>query len=619
MAKAQRVLSIEIGYSLTQVCEMDFNTKKPKVYGVFSMKTPEGVLNDGYIKVTDEFIRDLKSYIAANAMNAKNVIFVVSSTKIANREATIPAVKLNKVRDLLMSNITDYFPVDPTMYQFSHNIMDTVVDENKNKQYRVMIMAAPSDIMTGYYDLARALGLDLLSIDYSGNAIYQALRGRVSTGVNLTVKIDERSSLLTVTNNGIITMQRSGIYGADQVVDIMMETDIYGEPLSYEAAVKTLRRNNMVMKADEMESLEQKEAEAAELERAHREAVTMAEITGDNAAVASAAMAARQADANIKMLRLRRDVTSAYEQLINSIVRVIDYYNSKNRDAAIDNIIITGIAADFWGFAELLSADLGRNVEVLRNLVGTSVEQGMHLQDVSLGDYITVIGAGLSEVGFMPANAGKETKKGSGLSTSSIDTGKVAIVVGAVAAVVTIGILAYYVPAYFMAQTQNKNLLEKKAQLEPVQDTYNEYMSVKGDYDYVLAIKGATDNYNSKMYEMFKFLEKILPKSTEIQNMDVTTDTMSITVRVDNKREAAATIMALREYEDFADVSVTFVDMATDDQASMESGYRKDYVEFTATCTYGFNPILEEAEAEGDNVATEDSAEATETEESVSE
>ena len=48
MAKAQRVLSIEIGYSMTQVCEMDYQSKRPKVYGVFSMKTPEGVIQDGF-------------------------------------------------------------------------------------------------------------------------------------------------------------------------------------------------------------------------------------------------------------------------------------------------------------------------------------------------------------------------------------------------------------------------------------------------------------------------------------------------------------------------------------------------------------------------------------------
>ena len=130
MAKAkQRVLSIEIGYSLTQVCEMDYQSKHPKVYGVFSMKTPEGILNDGYVKLNDTFIQELKSYLAANSFQAKKVIFTVSSTKIASREAIIPEVKENKVRDMIITNITDYFPVDPSMYQFAHTVMESFTDK----------------------------------------------------------------------------------------------------------------------------------------------------------------------------------------------------------------------------------------------------------------------------------------------------------------------------------------------------------------------------------------------------------------------------------------------------------------------------------------------------------
>jgi len=604
MARAQKVLSIEVGYSLTQVCEMDFQAKKPKVYGVFSMKTPEGILNDGYIRVTDEYVRDLKSYIAANGMTAKNVIFAVTSTKIANREAAIPAIKRNKVADLIMSNITDYFPVDPTMYQFAHTIMDTVTDETGNKQYRVMVMASPSDILEGYYELAKLLDLNLVSIDYSGNSIFQALRSRVANGVNLTVKIDERSSLITVTNNGVITMQRSGIYGADQIVDIMMDTDIYGERLTYEAAVKTLRRNNMVMREEELAILEEKEMEAAELDRAHREAVTMAEITGDSSGVAQAATAARQADANIKMMRLRKDVTGAYEQLINSIVRVIDYYNSKNRDAAIDNIIITGMAADFWGFSDMLSGELGKNVEVLRNLMGMGAEvgQGLHLQDVSLGDYITVIGAGLGSVGFMPASAVVEGKAKKTKSSASLSNDKLGLVLGVVGVIAFIGVGIYFVPSYFGASAENANLKEKKAQLAPVQDTYNQYMTVKTDYDYISTVYAETENNNSTMREMFAMLEKILPASVEIESFTANASTVTIAMRVDTKKEAASVAIKLREYEDFSDVQITSINVDEDTET------HEEYVELSAVCTYGFNPayaVEEEAAVETEATATE--------------
>ena len=546
----------------------------------------------------------MKSYIAANGMNAKKVIFSVSSTKIANREATIPYVKENKVRDVLMANITDYFPVDPNAYQFAYNIMDTITDESGSKQYRIMVMACPSEILDGYSQLASSLGLDLVSIDYSGNSIFQALRQRFETGVNLTVKIDERSSLITVTNNGIITMQRSGIYGADQVVDILMETDVYGDSLSYEAAVKTLRRNNLVMKAEEEATLADKEAEVAELERKSEAAIAEAAATGDSSAIAGATVAAKQAGANLKMMRLRRDVTYAYEQLISSIVRVIDYYNSKNRDAAIDNIILTGIAADFWGFAGLLSEELGREVEVLKDLAGTDISQGLHLHDVSLGDYISVIGAALGSVGFMPADTGKGKggkEKGAGRAKSAnVSADKLGLIVF-VCGLVVLGVCsAIKIPEYVGANVTNETLKERKAQLEPVLEIYNTYVQTKTDNDYLNAVYDMTENYNTTLYNVIDELEKKMPSNIEVDSMNVTQTGLIMTFTVATKEEAAAIVVNMRTFECFSDVqmmSIQNTDVETDENGNPVGDPR---VEAQVICTYGENPYLQPADdAEG--------------------
>ncbi len=600
MAKAQRVLSIEIGYSLTQVCEMDFQSKHPKVYGVFSMKTPEGILDDGFIKVTDEFVNDLKSYITANGMIAKKVIFAVSSTKIANREAMIPFVKEKMLRDMIMTNITDYFPVDPSQYQFAHTIMDTVEDDAGTKQYRIMIMAAPSDILNGYHDLAKALGLELASIDYSGNSIFQALRHRFATGVNLTVKIDERSSLLTVTNKGVITMQRAGIYGADQIVDILMETDVYGEPLTYEGAVKTLRRNNLVMREEEEALLAEKEEEVRQLEQAQQDAMNLAATTGDTSQVASATVAAKQAGSNLKMLRLRRDVTISYQQLIGSIVRVIDYYNSKNRDAAIDNIIITGIAADFWGFAGLLSQELGRNVEVLKDLAGTNIDQGLHLQGVSLGDYISVIGAGLGSVGFMPAEIKADKKKGGGGSAkdslSSIgNNDKLPYIVLGVGTAAAIVITAMALVPYFLVKNENDSLQERKAQLAPVQDTYNAYIAKKADYDYITALNEVTINTNDKLPDIIGEMESRFPSDTVVNSMSINEEGIAMDIVVPNKYDIAKTLVEFRMMPYFSEVYTSGFSERKDEETGIIVS------QYTIECLYGDNPYLsqpEEDEAE---------------------
>ncbi len=604
MAKAQRVLSIEIGYSLTQVCEMDFQSKHPKVYGVFSVKTPDGILDDGFIKVTDEFVNDLKSYITANGMIAKKVIFAVSSTKIANREAMIPFVKEKMLREMIMTNITDYFPVDPSQYQFAHTIMDTVEDDAGAKQYRIMIMAAPSDILSGYHDLAKALGLELASIDYSGNSIFQALRHRFATGVNLTVKIDERSSLLTVTNKGVITMQRAGIYGADQVVDILMETDVYGEPLTYEGAVKTLRRNNLVMREEEEALLAEKEEEVRQLELQQQEAMNLAATTGDTSQVASATVAAKQAGSNLKMLRLRRDVTLSYQQLISSIVRVIDYYNSKNRDAAIDNIIITGIAADFWGFAGLLSQELGRNVEVLKDLAGTNIDQGLHLQGVSLGDYISVIGAGLGSVGFMPAETKVDKKKkGGGSAKDSISSignnDKLPYIVLGVGTAAAIVITAMALVPYFMAKNENDTLQERKAQLAPVQDTYNAYIAKQADYDYITALNNVTLNNNDQLMEIIGEMEAKFPSDIMVNSMTITEEGIAMDILAPNKYDIAKNLIEFRMMPYFSEVYIKgFTERQEPETGIIVSQY-------TIECVYGENPYLSQPEEDGATEGTE--------------
>ena len=49
---------------------MEFRSKHPQVYGVFSMKTPDGILNDGAISPTESYIQELISYFAVIGMNA---------------------------------------------------------------------------------------------------------------------------------------------------------------------------------------------------------------------------------------------------------------------------------------------------------------------------------------------------------------------------------------------------------------------------------------------------------------------------------------------------------------------------------------------------------------------
>ena len=46
-----KVLSVEIGMSNTRIVEMDYQTKKPRVYRCIEVPTPQGAVRDGYLDV----------------------------------------------------------------------------------------------------------------------------------------------------------------------------------------------------------------------------------------------------------------------------------------------------------------------------------------------------------------------------------------------------------------------------------------------------------------------------------------------------------------------------------------------------------------------------------------
>ena len=224
---AGKVLSIEVGYAMTKVCEMDYRAKKPRVYRYFSIPTPDGVLADGMITVTEEFVNNLKAEMANNKMRTKDAVFTISSSKIATREIKIPYCKESNIGNLVRTNLSDYFPIDVSRYLSAYTILEvegvaSADEDDKSKAkskptgYRLLILAVPEDIIESYKLLASALKLNVKEIDYCGNSIYQAAKESCSEGVQMIVKVDSRSSLLLAQKDGRIVMTRTIPYGIIQ-------------------------------------------------------------------------------------------------------------------------------------------------------------------------------------------------------------------------------------------------------------------------------------------------------------------------------------------------------------------------------------------------------------------
>jgi type IV pilus assembly protein PilM len=105
MASNNKVLTIDItNESITIVEATASNKKQSTIHNAIIFETPEDSYEDGVIRDKERIAEAIKSQLSANGITNKNAIFVLTSTKIVNREVLVPFVKDNKIIGIINEN-----------------------------------------------------------------------------------------------------------------------------------------------------------------------------------------------------------------------------------------------------------------------------------------------------------------------------------------------------------------------------------------------------------------------------------------------------------------------------------------------------------------------------------
>lgn len=496
---AAKVISIEIGYSVTRLCEVDYKAKTHRVYRRATIFTPDGVINDGMLSPTQEYIDSIKSAIAENKMTAKQVMFTITSGRIASREVLVPFVKENRLADVVTANASEYFPVDLSQYELAYNILGTVGEEKGTKQYKLLVMAAPASLLSGYYDLAKELKLELAAIDYAGNSVYQVAKDKGAHGASLVVKIDERSTLVMAIQNSMMTFTRNVAYGVDEAIQTIMDSVRWSDATTVLEAV---------------------------------DAMSLSDCT------------------------IFPEIVEALDPLVGGISRVIDYYASHNTDAPVEQIYITGLGADIKGLTTLLAKDTDLPVDVLRQVPGWNLEKSFRTQ--FYGGYVACVGAAAAPVGFK-----KDEKRKSKEKSKSADGKKgfnfapIAYLVLAAGVITAVVLTALSMLRFMEAERQNMELKAQNSSLEEIIPIYNEYTATLTAYNLVQTMYRVTENRNEELVEFLEELEDKMPADVHVVSFTSNLDGVAINMNVSTKGEAAVAIEQLRTFNSLLPASVT--------------------------------------------------------------
>ena len=558
-----RVLSIEIGNSFTKICEMDYKVKKPKVYKVLTVETPEGIVVDGMLQPTQEYADHLVNALGTNGIRTKKVLFTISSTRVASREVQIPNVKANKIEALVKTNASDYFPVDLTQYEIGHYLAGGLAENGK---LRVMALAVPKALLNSYYQLAQMCGWEIECFDYSSNSLYQILRDEKSEKVTMVIKIDENSTIVTVLSAGKVLLQRTVAYGVQDAIDTMIASGAYAvnNPMS---AVERFQKKTCLNRV------------------LH---------PGDKVWEENAGRWEDEDAGNVEVTAARQKITASLEPLIVGVSRVIDFYDSRNSENPIEKSYVTGLGGSFSGMSKLFTNCLERKVHTLSEM-DDKIGMSKAIRSTRPAAYISCLGAVLAPVGLID----KSQQKAKGMTVvSGTNYTFVSVAVLVLGVILSIAMAVTSLTRYFGTVAENVALQARVEELQPAQAVYNDYLATAAQYDKYQYLYEYTENPNENLVEFINELEQILPSSFWTNSFSSDMEGISMSVTVEGKAAAARTILNIRNMESIEDVQISNI---TD--AQNELG--ESAVTFSITGTYAdIHADSEEAENTGDAAGT---------------
>ncbi len=591
-----KVLSIEIGSTLTEIVEMDYKVRNPRIYKSLMLSTPEGVMDDGMLYGFENYAQALSKMLKAKGFKAKRAIFSVSSNRIASREVEIPFLKENQIRDFVLANASDYFPVNIADYSISYTVLEKLQNEEGAKALRVNALAMPSEMLESYKEFAKAAGLELEAIDYDGNSLYQAVKKECSVGSQIVIKIDEKSSIVTVMKDGVQSLTRTVPYGIEEAVDTIIYSHIYSDNTTYSEAIGFLRGMKCVNPSFDMEAYKKAKAEermrmleqakaAEEGESGDGEALdnpdgqepeadAAAEPATEPAAVAQQyepifPPEEEEEELSPQMKELRENVTFSFENLVSGLSTVLDLYYSRTKGQKIDRVVITGIGGTIQGMDDLIANTLDVPAKQIETLEG--VQLGKVFKNGVFGEYIGCIGATISPVNFLVTE-----KKAKSSGTDIVAIGRL-VLIGCVG--LSAVLLAVSLPPYISAGNTNKSLRSQLQSVVTIIPIYQKYTLSKQAYEYVNEAYKLKDEPTAHIVEFLEEMEEKMPADVLVQNISSDNTSVSITMTVGTKEEAADVYEQLCMFES---VDSVVIDRISDDTSDEGQGY----VTFIAVCVY---------------------------------
>ena len=315
-----KLVGIDIGRGTVKIVCGSLKKGEFKIKGYRIFKTPKhAFMENGSINekvfLEDDTYRQIPGLIKDMGCKGKNCSISISGKNIILRERKLPFVAEKELGEIVKLEAQSFLPGPSEEFVVDYRVIDKV-EEGGGELLKVLIVAAPIDLVNSYISLVSKAGLKVSAVDIGSSCITNYAKRYI---------LDEDFNTLIVDIGYATTrfvMYNGMNYFAELEVDIggneaTMSIANFLETDEVEVEHKKLKKGKMVKEEDMDLSLSDEE------------------------------------------MYFNLGIKKTYERIAQEISRVMDYYRTRRFSSKIDKVVIIGGGANLSGAAEYIQSIAG--------------------------------------------------------------------------------------------------------------------------------------------------------------------------------------------------------------------------------------------------------------------
>ena len=317
--KQNLAIGLDIGSHSIKACELTPSGSGFRLVSLGSALLPPNAVEDGILQDPDAVAKAINTLIKNLKLQGKKVAISVSGYSVIVKKINLAVMSEDELESHIQSEAEQYIPFDIDDVYIDFQDLKTNTEDNDRTD--VMLVAAKKDVVDGYLNMLRSVGLKTVVVDVDAFAIENAFSATYGTEQNIAlVDIGASKMNINIISGGSSVLARDVILGSRLLTEQIQSTF----DISFEEA----------------------------------EALKLGQVPPED-----------------KKRKLDDLFVGTCTQWITEIKRALDFYASNYPEEPISKLVLSGGGSKVQGLCEFFKKETGIVAELFNPFVNTEINE----------------------------------------------------------------------------------------------------------------------------------------------------------------------------------------------------------------------------------------------------